>query len=86
MKTSKVAFALRRVRDSAGPDSVRKTESLQTPDAVFTTGEPISSIKMAVLERWREAGQAPAQIVASHVTGGQVDMARPDDHAHCRAE
>jgi len=30
--------------------------------------------KMAVLERWREGGEAPAQIVASHVTGGQVDM------------
>jgi feruloyl esterase len=33
--------------------------------------------KMAVLERWREGGEAPAQIVASHVTGGQVDMTRP---------
>jgi feruloyl esterase len=33
--------------------------------------------KMAVLERWREEGQAPAQIVASHVTNGQVDMTRP---------
>jgi feruloyl esterase len=33
--------------------------------------------KMAVLERWREGGEAPAQIIASHVTGGQVDMTRP---------
>lgn len=33
--------------------------------------------KMAVLERWREDGRAPAEIVASHVTNGQVDMTRP---------
>jgi feruloyl esterase len=33
--------------------------------------------KMAVLERWREDGMAPAQILASHVTNGQVDMTRP---------
>jgi len=33
--------------------------------------------KMAVIERWRESNEAPAQIVASHVTGGQVDMTRP---------
>jgi len=33
--------------------------------------------KMAVLERWREGGTAPDQIVASHVTNGQVDMTRP---------
>jgi len=33
--------------------------------------------KMAVLERWREDGLAPAEIVASHVTNGQVDMTRP---------
>jgi feruloyl esterase len=33
--------------------------------------------KIAVLERWREAGEAPAQIVAAHVTAGQVDMTRP---------
>ena len=33
--------------------------------------------KMGVLERWREDGTPPAQIVASHVTNGQVDMARP---------
>jgi feruloyl esterase len=33
--------------------------------------------KMAVLERWREDGMAPAQITASHVTNGQIDMTRP---------
>jgi feruloyl esterase len=33
--------------------------------------------KVAVLERWREDGVAPAQILASHVTNGTVDMTRP---------
>ncbi len=33
--------------------------------------------KMAVIERWREAGEAPGAILASHVTGSQVDMTRP---------
>ena len=33
--------------------------------------------KMAVIERWREAGAAPDSIVAAHVTNGQVDMTRP---------
>jgi len=33
--------------------------------------------KMAVIERWREEGQAPDQIVASHVKNGQIDMTRP---------
>ncbi len=33
--------------------------------------------KMAVIERWRESGSAPETIVASHVTGAQVDMTRP---------
>jgi len=33
--------------------------------------------KMAVIERWREAGQAPEAIIASHVTGSSVDMTRP---------
>jgi feruloyl esterase len=32
---------------------------------------------MAVLERWRESGTAPDQIVAAHVTGSKVDMTRP---------
>jgi feruloyl esterase len=32
---------------------------------------------MAVMERWREAGAAPDQIVASHVTNNRVDMTRP---------
>jgi feruloyl esterase len=30
-----------------------------------------------VIERWREAGQAPDTIIASHVTGTSVDMTRP---------
>jgi feruloyl esterase len=33
--------------------------------------------KMGVIERWREAGQAPGTIIASHVTGTTVDMTRP---------
>ena len=32
---------------------------------------------VAVLERWRESGAAPDQIVASHVTNNRVDMTRP---------
>jgi feruloyl esterase len=32
---------------------------------------------MAVLERWREEGVAPSQIVATHVSNGQVAMTRP---------
>jgi feruloyl esterase len=33
--------------------------------------------KMGVIERWREAGQAPEAIIASHVSGSTVDMTRP---------
>jgi feruloyl esterase len=33
--------------------------------------------KMAVMERWREAGIAPDEIPAAHVTGSTVDMTRP---------
>jgi feruloyl esterase len=33
--------------------------------------------KMAVVERWREDGSAPNQILASHVSNGQIDMTRP---------
>jgi len=33
--------------------------------------------KMGVIERWREAGQAPDAIIASHVTGSTIDMTRP---------
>lgn len=33
--------------------------------------------KMAVIERWREAGQTPQAILAEHVTNGKVDMTRP---------
>ena len=32
---------------------------------------------VAVLERWREAGVMPDQILASHVTNNRVDMTRP---------
>jgi len=32
---------------------------------------------MAVVERWRESGTAPEQIVANHVSGNNVDMSRP---------
>ena len=37
----------------------------------------ISSIRWRVIERWRESNTAPEQIVASHVTGNNVDMTRP---------
>jgi feruloyl esterase len=33
--------------------------------------------KMGVIERWRESGTAPKEIVASHVSGGSVDRTRP---------
>jgi feruloyl esterase len=33
--------------------------------------------KMGVIERWREDGTPPSQILASHVTNEQVDMTRP---------
>ncbi|HLH41486.1 MAG TPA: tannase/feruloyl esterase family alpha/beta hydrolase [Bryobacteraceae bacterium] len=33
--------------------------------------------RVAVLERWREQNQAPDQILASHVSNGQIDMTRP---------
>jgi len=33
--------------------------------------------KMAALERWREDGIAPGQILAAHVANGQVTMTRP---------
>jgi feruloyl esterase len=33
--------------------------------------------KMGVIERWREAGERPEAILASHVTGTTVDMTRP---------
>ena len=33
--------------------------------------------KVAVIERWRELGIAPDQIIAVHVSGGAVDMTRP---------
>lgn len=33
--------------------------------------------KMATIERWREASEAPPSIVAAHLTGGSVDITRP---------
>ena len=38
---------------------------------------PISSTALAALERWRESGIAPDQIVAARVTNNRVDMTRP---------
>jgi len=32
---------------------------------------------MGALERWRESGVAPDQIIAYHVTGANVDRSRP---------
>ena len=29
------------------------------------------------LERWKEQGVAPAQIIASHLTDGNIDTTRP---------
>jgi len=33
--------------------------------------------KVKVLEQWVEQGKKPAQIIASHMTNGQVDKTRP---------
>jgi feruloyl esterase len=33
--------------------------------------------KVAVLDAWRDKGQAPSQVVASHATDGKVDRTRP---------
>ena len=33
--------------------------------------------KVKVMEQWIEQGRKPAQIIASHLTGGQVDRTRP---------
>ena len=33
--------------------------------------------KVAVIERWRESGTTPDQIMATRVAGGTVDMTRP---------
>jgi feruloyl esterase len=33
--------------------------------------------KMAILERWKESNTAPDMILASHVTGNNIDMTRP---------
>ena len=33
--------------------------------------------KVAVLDRWRESGRAPSQVIASHATEGRVDKTRP---------
>ena len=33
--------------------------------------------KVAVLDAWRDKGQAPSQVVASHATDGKVDKTRP---------
>jgi tannase/feruloyl esterase len=32
---------------------------------------------LAALERWRESGSAPDQLIASHVTNNRIDMTRP---------
>ena len=32
---------------------------------------------MGVLERWRESGIPPDQIIATHITNNRVDMTRP---------
>jgi feruloyl esterase len=32
---------------------------------------------MKVMEQWVEQGKKPAQIVASHLTRGQIDKTRP---------
>ena len=33
--------------------------------------------KISLIEQWVEQGKAPARIVASHLTGGQIDRTRP---------
>ena len=62
-----------------GPKQDDWMRLFMVPGMLHCTGGPGTDQfnKMAVLERWRESNEAPQQIVAAHVTNGQVDMTRP---------
>jgi feruloyl esterase len=67
------------VLDKMGSDQSDWLRLFMVPGMQHCSGGPGTDQfnKMAVIERWREAGVAPAQIVAAHVTNGQVEMTRP---------
>jgi feruloyl esterase len=67
------------VLDKMGPDQSDWLRLFMVPGMQHCSGGQGTDQfnKMAVIERWREAGVAPAQIVAAHVTNGQVEMTRP---------
>ena len=62
-----------------GPDQSDWMKLYMIPGMLHCGGGPGTDQfnKMAVMERWREEGKGPDQIIATHVTNGQVDMTRP---------
>ncbi|HJT89706.1 MAG TPA: tannase/feruloyl esterase family alpha/beta hydrolase, partial [Bryobacteraceae bacterium] len=62
-----------------GPDQEDWLRLFMIPGMLHCRGGagPDQFDKMAVIERWREDGMAPAQIIAAHVSNGQVDNTRP---------
>ena len=63
-----------------GPEQVRGSYRLfMAPGMQHCGGGPGPNQfhAMAALERWREAGVAPGEIVAAHVSNNRVDMTRP---------
>ncbi len=67
------------VLDKMGPDQSDWLRLFMIPGMQHCAGGQGTDQfnKMAVIERWREEGKAPAQIVAAHVTNAQIDMTRP---------
>jgi feruloyl esterase len=67
------------VLKTMGPDQSDWLKLYMIPDMQHCAGGQGTDQfnKMAVIERWREDGKAPAQIVAAHVTNGQIDTTRP---------
>jgi len=67
------------VLDTMGPHQDDWMRLFMVPGMLHCAGGPGTDQfnKMAALERWREEGKAPDQIVAAHVTNAQVDMTRP---------
>ena len=60
--------------DESLPVEVKQLlEDLAALDGLLTDPE----LLWPLVERWREAGTAPEQIVAEHVSGNNVDMTRP---------
>jgi len=67
------------VLDTMGPNQSEWLRLFMIPGMQHCAGGPGTDQfnKMAVIERWREDGKAPDEIVAAHVTNGQVDLTRP---------